>query len=51
MFLYILWESAAVGNRIIGVWGTNAIVLSVVTLPVPHHCTYISEPGSWLFHH
>lgn len=46
MFVYVLWESIAVGNRVINVWGSNSMVLSVVTIPVPHHCTYISEPGS-----
>nr|QDA21736.1 cytochrome c oxidase subunit 1 [Amphimerus sp. JM-2019] len=49
MLMYILWESMAVSNRVVGLWGSNSIVLNVVTVPVPHHCVYISDPSGWVF--
>lgn len=49
MLVFILWESLAVGNRVIGIWGSKSLVLNVVTCPVPHHCLYISEPETWLY--
>nr|QFS15968.1 cytochrome oxidase subunit I [Metagonimus suifunensis]QFS15969.1 cytochrome oxidase subunit I [Metagonimus suifunensis]QFS15970.1 cytochrome oxidase subunit I [Metagonimus suifunensis]QFS15971.1 cytochrome oxidase subunit I [Metagonimus suifunensis]QFS15972.1 cytochrome oxidase subunit I [Metagonimus suifunensis] len=47
MLIFILWESVWSDNRVIGLWGSNSVVLNVVTLPVPHHCVYVSEPCSW----
>nr|ATY45994.1 cytochrome oxidase subunit 1 [Haplorchis taichui]AYV63041.1 cytochrome c oxidase subunit I [Haplorchis taichui] len=49
MLAFILWESLSVGNRVIGLWGSNALVLNVVTSPVPHHCSYMSEPVTWFY--
>lgn len=46
--LFIVWESLVVGNRVIGLWGSNSTVLNVVTTPTPHHADYISEPNRWV---
>nr|YP_009138986.1 cytochrome c oxidase subunit I [Clinostomum complanatum]AJR28004.1 cytochrome c oxidase subunit I [Clinostomum complanatum] len=45
--VFILWESLVVGNRVLGAWGSSNFVLNVVTLPTPHHSTYISGPMVW----
>lgn len=47
LIIFILWESLAVGNKILGSWGSNTTVLKVVSLPVPHHALYISGSASW----
>lgn len=47
--MFILWESLSVGNRVIGLWGRNTLVLNVVTIPTPYHSDYISEPNRWVF--
>ncbi|KAA3669755.1 COX1 (mitochondrion) [Paragonimus westermani] len=46
--VFILWESLVVGNRVVGVWGTNALVVNALVTPVPHHGVYISGPSRWL---
>lgn len=33
--VFILWESLVVGNRTFSVWGTNSVVLNVLTSPTP----------------
>nr|WSP01984.1 cytochrome c oxidase subunit 1 [Creptotrematina aguirrepequenoi] len=45
--VFILCESLMVRNRTVGVWGSNSIVLSVVTTPVVHHVDYMSGPCRW----
>nr|WSP01972.1 cytochrome c oxidase subunit 1 [Allocreadium lobatum] len=45
---FIVWESIIVGNRVMGMWGTNSIVLNVVTIPTPHHADYLSNPCRWI---
>nr|YP_009240938.1 cytochrome c oxidase subunit I [Brachycladium goliath]ALN38351.1 cytochrome c oxidase subunit I [Brachycladium goliath] len=47
--MFIVWESLAVSNCVVGSWGSNTLVLNVVTVPVPHHCDYISDPCRWSF--
>nr|YP_010461155.1 cytochrome c oxidase subunit I [Carassotrema koreanum]UUF92004.1 cytochrome c oxidase subunit I [Carassotrema koreanum] len=45
--LFILCESVLVGDRVMGLWGSSSTLLNCVTLPVPHHTTYISNPSLW----
>nr|AYH51378.1 cytochrome c oxidase subunit I [Cotylurus marcogliesei] len=42
--IYIVWDSMYYGNSVIASYGTSAVVLYLVTLPLPHHGTYISSP-------
>ena len=46
--VFILWESLSVGNRVIGLWGRNSLVLNVVTTPLPHHADHLREPNRWV---
>nr|YP_009681609.1 cytochrome c oxidase subunit I [Tracheophilus cymbius]QDP13016.1 cytochrome c oxidase subunit 1 [Tracheophilus cymbius] len=46
-FMFILWESLVVCNRVVSVWGSNSLVLNVVTLPVPQHSSYMVGCGRW----
>ncbi len=36
------------GNRVVGVWGSNSIVMNVAVLPLPHHADYLREPNRWV---
>nr|QYC97733.1 cytochrome c oxidase subunit 1 [Diplostomoidea sp. MSB para 30071] len=42
--LFIVWHSLCAGDTVIAIYGTSAMVLYVVTLPMPHHGLYISSP-------
>lgn len=42
--LFIVWHSLSAGDTVIAIYGTSAMVLYVVTLPMPHHGLYISSP-------
>lgn len=46
---FVLWESVAVGNRVVGAWGGNYIVLSVATLPLGHHIDYLRTRFRWSY--
>lgn len=48
-FVFILWESYAVKNVVISCWGSNSLVLNVVTLPLPHHGEYIHTRPCWVY--
>nr|AAZ57330.1 cytochrome c oxidase subunit I [Schistosoma spindale] len=47
ILVFILWESLSVGNRVIGLWGSNSSVTNVMTLPVPFHISYICGGKVW----
>nr|YP_009650993.1 cytochrome c oxidase subunit I [Uvitellina sp. SSS-2019]QCY72819.1 cytochrome c oxidase subunit 1 [Uvitellina sp. SSS-2019] len=46
-FVFVLWESIVIGNRVISVWGSNSLVLNIVTLPLPQHIVYMVDSGRW----
>nr|AVY52156.1 cytochrome c oxidase subunit I [Trichobilharzia szidati] len=48
VFLFILWESIVVGNRVLGLWGTGSFPLNVVTVPTPYHASYMSSVKLWV---
>nr|AKP94295.1 cytochrome c oxidase subunit I [Diplostomum pseudospathaceum] len=41
---YIVWHSYEYGCSVISIYGSSAMVLYMVTLPLPHHCLYLSSP-------
>nr|YP_010514553.1 cytochrome c oxidase subunit I [Diplodiscus japonicus]UXL86284.1 cytochrome c oxidase subunit 1 [Diplodiscus japonicus] len=47
-FMLILWESLVVNSKVVASWGSSALVLNVVVLPVPQHVEYVSEPSRWV---
>lgn len=46
--VFIIWESLVVNKKVINLWGSSSVVMNVVTIPVPHHCIYMSCPVRWL---
>nr|ADU04577.1 cytochrome c oxidase subunit 1 [Schistosoma turkestanicum] len=49
VLFFILWESMAVGNKVVGLWGSFNSVTNIVTVPVPYHAgEYVSGGKSWL---
>nr|AYH51369.2 cytochrome c oxidase subunit I [Cardiocephaloides medioconiger] len=42
--IYIVWHSVHCGDKVLAIYGSSAMVLYSVTLPLPHHCIYISSP-------
>nr|ATY45995.1 cytochrome oxidase subunit 1 [Fasciola gigantica] len=49
LFLFVLWESFVVGNRVVSSWGNSSLVLNVITLPGPQHNSYMNGAGRWVF--
>nr|QBF03694.1 cytochrome c oxidase subunit I [Echinostoma sp. JM-2019] len=47
-FMFMLWESFTVRNPIVSSWGSNSLVLNVVTLPTPQHPSYMVGGNRWL---
>lgn len=43
---FIIWESIFVGKKIMSFWGRASIPFNVLTLPMPHHSTYVSGSSS-----
>lgn len=46
--MYVLWESVVVGNRVLGSWGRDSIVLKVAVLPLGHHIRHLSRETRWV---
>ena len=42
--IFIVWQSYAGGDVLLGIYGSGALVLYSVTLPLPHHGLYLSSP-------
>lgn len=42
IFLFIIWESLSVFNRVLGLWGSCGCVTNVMTIPSPSHASYIN---------
>lgn len=43
-FIYILWESLAVSNVVIGFYGSSSVITNLVISPIAYHNKYFSYP-------
>nr|QRV61259.1 cytochrome c oxidase subunit I [Tanaisia sp. SS-2020] len=47
-FMFLVWESFAIGNRVIGLWGSGVTPFNCFTLPFAHHMKYAVPENHWL---
>nr|YP_010166578.1 cytochrome c oxidase subunit I [Tamerlania zarudnyi]QRV61247.1 cytochrome c oxidase subunit I [Tamerlania zarudnyi] len=46
-FMFLVWESFVIGNRVIGLWGSEVTPSSSFTIPPSHHMDYSVICNCW----